>query len=182
MIRMNLMYYDNVTKIYNDNPLVQEIAAPLAALLGGSAIVDYDKANDVDICVPAAKDEDNWHLLGFRRICEGDDKYPEIDHERLLAVYEKEPEEGKHKKKINVIIVGDMYWPAYVASITAMIYRPDLYDTREKRIELHKGWCQVIRCMLRTGAKGFGPSYMQMHKEEPCDVHPDSLPVHWWAD
>ena len=113
-------------------------------LVGGSYVVNPSTAGDIDLYVHEYNEPpDSWLIRNeWRRLSEGDDKYPEIDNQRLKCVYEKINKEGF---KLNLIVVGCFYWPAYVGAIAAMTARPDLYQTRDARIELHKNYCKQIK-------------------------------------
>lgn len=111
-----------------------------SAMLGGSQVVNKVAANDFDVFVHQY-DIDNFNTarFGFRQLQQGDAKYDEIDHQRLFNVYEKLGTDGE--KKVNVIVVGAVYWPAYIGAIYAMKANPELYQTRDERIKLHKDLC-----------------------------------------
>lgn len=117
-------------------------------LIGGSYITNKETANDVDVVIHEYKLDEGMDFRlrnnGFSRLQKGDKKYDAIDHERLVAVYE-----GRvNDTKVNVIVVGVCYWPAYIASINEMASNPEYYQTREKRVALHKANCKIIRDMI----------------------------------
>lgn len=113
-------------------------------MVGGSYVIDPDNAGDIDLYFHEyLQPSDDWlSRHEWRRLTEGDVKYPEIDNERLCCVYEKI---NKNGFKLNIIVVGHLYWPAYVGAVVAMRCNPELYKTREARIELHKKYCKQIK-------------------------------------
>lgn len=112
-------------------------------IIGGSHVINPDTANDIDILVHEFRHEPRLLTkLGFRALRSGDEKYDEIDHMRLIAVYENTPEPGT--KKVNVIIVGAIFWPAYVGAVHEMRSCPAEYAGRAERIELHRGLCRRV--------------------------------------
>lgn len=112
------------------------------AMIGGSYVVNPEQANDIDIIVHEFLHHPEWlNNLGFVALQKGDKDYDEIDHVRLINVYERY---AVDEKKVNVIVVGAAFWPAYVGAIQWMKYYPHLYQTREQRIELHRGKCREV--------------------------------------
>jgi hypothetical protein len=117
-------------------------------LIGGSYVVNSDTANDIDVFVH------QLHYTGelmtrldnnnFTRLQKGDNKYDEMDGQRIISVYEGRIDCNKY----NIIVVGTHYWPAYVGAIRRMIIRPEEYDTREARVELHRNLCTQIKAIL----------------------------------
>lgn len=116
-------------------------------IIGGSYVINPDAANDIDLYVPSYHEPDEEYIRnnGWRRLEQGDEKYPEIDNERLHCVYEKINEDGF---KLNLIVVGACYWPAYVGAVVAMRANRELYQTRDERIALHKKYCSQIKDMI----------------------------------
>ena len=112
-------------------------------MIGGSHVVNAATANDIDILVHEFEHEPHLLVkLGFRALREGDEKYDEIDHMRLIAVYENSPAPGT--KKVNVIVVGAVFWPAYVGAVNEMRTNPAEYTERDARIELHRSLCRRV--------------------------------------
>lgn len=106
-------------------------------------MVHPDKANDIDILIHEYHEDAAKSALlskGFYPLGKGDKKYDEIDHVRLIAVYEGHVE----GKKYNVIVVGAAFWPAYLGAVAEMRNNPELYTDRDERIALHKGKCREV--------------------------------------
>jgi len=98
-----------------------------SAFIGGSYVVNPDNANDIDIYLHRLVKHVRDAIInaGYNLIGEDHNKYPEIDHERLIAVYEYNA--GCDGPKANVIIVGAVFWPAYVGAVANMVFNKDAY-------------------------------------------------------
>ncbi len=115
--------------------------------IGGSYIVNKETANDIDVVFHEYKhDDDIRHSLvrnGFFALQKGDRRYDELDNKRIIAIYA-----GKiGETKVNIIVVGACFWPAYIGAINEMAAWPDLYQDRSQRIALHKALCRDIAKM-----------------------------------
>lgn len=110
-------------------------------MVGGSYVVDRQAANDVDIIVHELSHRGHEDgLVGFRELTAGDEKYDEIDHMRIISIYE-----GKVAgDKVNIIVVGAAFWPAYMGAINEMRNNPEFYLKREDRVELHRSLCRQV--------------------------------------
>lgn len=118
------------------------------AMIGGSYVVNPETANDIDIVVHEFKQNiDVLYRLGFHALQQGDDKYDEIDHMRLINVFERAATDID--KKVNVIVVGAAFWPAYIAAIREMTDFPTEYTDRSRRIALHRSCCKTIAQMAK---------------------------------
>lgn len=122
-------------------------ALDFSYIVGGSYVTNPDTAGDIDLYVAAFNEPDEEYIKenGWRRLEQGDEKYPEIDQQRLMCVYEKINTDGF---KFNLIVIGYLYWPAYVGAVVAMMANPELYQTRDERITLHKKYCSQIKDMI----------------------------------
>ena len=120
--------------------------------IGGSYIVKKHEANDVDVILHEHKLDDsienNLRRAGIHRLEKGDKKYDEIDHERLMSVWAGQID----GTPVNIIVVGECYWPAYIASINEMAANPEYYQERDARVALHKEMCKQIKDMI-TGSR-----------------------------
>jgi hypothetical protein len=112
------MFYDLVV---DPGDLTPGVIVPWVfphALIGGSSVVTGVVPNDIDYVVHEyefdPEKEDILSKHGFRRLMKGDAEYDEIDNKRLIAVLER-PEDAD-TKKINVIVVGAVFWAAHVAA------------------------------------------------------------------
>lgn len=113
-------------------------------LIGGSYVVNPDTANDIDVVVHEYHAKE--HYTGFHRLSEGDKKYDEIDHVRLISVHEGIIGGDKY----NIIVVGAVFWPAYVGAIAEMRHNPELYSTRDERIELHRELSRQVAAIAKV--------------------------------
>lgn len=115
-------------------------------LIGGSFVANRDEANDVDVCIHEyihTRVQSSLRSEGFRALRADDKKYDEIDRMRLMEVYE-----GLiYETKVNIIVVGASFWPAYVGAINEMANNKELYQTRDSRIALHRGLCKQLANM-----------------------------------
>ncbi|QIG69965.1 hypothetical protein EVB84_021 [Rhizobium phage RHph_Y48] len=120
-------------------------------LIGGSYVVSPIHANDIDVLLHEYEHTDTIkHKLwaqNFRTLQQGDEKYDEIDHKRLIEVYEGYID----GVKLNIIVVGATFWPAYEGAVRSMQARPDLYMTREARIELHRSLARQVAAIAQVG-------------------------------
>ncbi len=117
------------------------------AFVSGSAILDLSKANDVDIVVAAS----NWDVssplvtqFGLLRYTPEDlqEYSQDVKDSEIVHLYR-----GNHN--INLIIVSDLYYPAYKAGELEYLRNPHLYrDSKSAREVLHKDMKAVIRSML----------------------------------
>lgn len=114
-------------------------------MIGGSYVVDREKANDIDVVFHELRHEDGaveQSLLngGFRALQAGDGKYDEIDHNRIIKIYEGTIKDVKY----NIIVVGTAFWPAYMGAISRMRSSPELFGSREARVHLHRHLCKQV--------------------------------------
>lgn len=121
----------------------------LGSFIGGSYVVDPKTANDVDIVINELVFSDLLATsLGFYTLKAGDSKYDNIDFERLKNVYE-----GHDRGvKINLLVIGAIFWPAYMGAINQMQMNPDQYRSREERIAIHKRYCSMVRDIAKGNA------------------------------
>lgn len=110
-------------------------------MIGGSYVVDRKSANDVDIVVHELSHHMHGsQLTGFHKLTSGDEKYDEIDHVRIIDIYE-----GRVAgDKCNIIVVGSAFWPAYMGAINEMRNNPEMYHERNHRVELHRGKARAV--------------------------------------
>lgn len=110
-------------------------------LIGGSYVVDRQAANDVDIIVHQHVYEiGHPNMTGWRELSAGDEKYDEIDHVRIITIYEGNIGDDK----ANIIVVGEAFWPAYMGAINEMRNNPEFYLKREDRVELHRSLSRQV--------------------------------------
>lgn len=110
-------------------------------MIGGSYVVDKQAANDVDIIVHELSHRAiGPAMMGFHKLSSGDEKYDEIDHVRIIEIYE-----GKVAgDKVNIIVVGSAFWPAYMGAVNEMRNNPDMYRSREDRVHLHRSLARQV--------------------------------------
>lgn len=112
------------------------------SFIGGSYVVNPDTANDIDIVINELVFSDELATsLDFYTLKAGDSKYDNIDFERLTNVYEGHC----HGVKINLLVIGAIFWPAYVGAVLSMTREPHLFVERESRVDLHKRLCAVAK-------------------------------------
>lgn len=118
-----------------------KVLGGLGFLVGGSYVVDRQAANDVDIIVHQHVYQlGKPKMTGWRELRAGDEKYDEIDHMRIITIYE-----GKiGNDKANIIVVGEAFWPAYMGAINEMRNNPEFYLNREDRVELHRSLSRQV--------------------------------------
>lgn len=119
-------------------------------MIGGSYVVSPIHANDIDIIVHEYHYDEQFKQRladkGFWALSSGDEKYDEIDHMRIIDIYE-----GRIKEhKCNIIVVGAVFWPAYVGAISEMATNPHQFMTREARVELHRGLSRQVAAIARV--------------------------------
>jgi hypothetical protein len=119
-------------------------------LIGGSYVVSPVHANDLDICVHEYNYDDKFrdrlYAKGFFALSQGDEKYDEIDHMRIIDIYE-----GVVKgEKWNIIVVGAVFWPAYVGAVNTMTSDPHLYMQRDQRVALHRALSREVAAIARV--------------------------------
>lgn len=114
-------------------------------LIGGSTLTNPDTANDLDVLVHDYQfTPDMWRRLldaGFTEVrSDEDSRYQgdELDNRRLTGVWE-----GKIKdQKVNILVIGAVFWPAYLGACAMMTADPFSYQTRDERIDLHRRLCK----------------------------------------
>ena len=120
-------------------------------MIGGSYVVHPEKANDIDVIVHEYKHdifmEGRLGTEGFRKLRSGDEKYDEIDHVRITDIYE-----GTIVGigKVNVIVVGAIFWAAYVGAIASMRAEPSKYTERDARVELHRRLAREVAAIAKV--------------------------------
>lgn len=124
------------------------------AFISGSYLVDKAKANDIDVVVPLlawrlwVSENESYGTVGGVKFelqeSESEDHYADEDNEM------HELHSHWRGGGINLLIVRDMFIPAYKAASYRLQASPKAYDTREKRVEVHQRMKQVIRDMLES--------------------------------
>lgn len=114
-------------------------------IVAGSVHVSIENANDIDIVVSHEK----WNQFcrdfsvkdfGLVRTDIENDATYEIEAYELIEVWSL--------GKVNILVYNPDFIPAIKAAIRDMKRSPMRYDTREKRIDLHQKYKQIIRDML----------------------------------
>lgn len=114
---------------------------PVEYMIGGSYVVDSKAANDVDIIVHELSHRAlGSSMMGFHRLSSGDEKYDEIDHARIIEIYEGKVADDK----VNIIVVGSAFWPAYMGAVNEMRNNPEMYRSREDRVHLHRSLARQV--------------------------------------
>lgn len=116
--------------------------------IGGSYITNPDTANDIDLIISAwefYKKEEHipWEAQGWVKQCNDNGVASELEYDTDFAII-------CHYRKgaINLIVINNIFYPAYVGAIRAMHNNPELYQTREKRVELHSRFRVAIDMII----------------------------------
>ena len=114
------------------------------SFIGGSYIVDPTKARDIDVVVSYGV----WTLRAEMVMSEfGQSEQRFLERK---AEYEGNPDvqEIHYYGNVNLIVASDEMLAAYKAAVREMRNNPELYSTRDERIELHQGFKRTIRSWL----------------------------------
>lgn len=133
--------------------------------IGGSWITNKDTAKDVDVFFSWSQFRDMLHRLGYgawhnkydptydfefdgvtydKKQWEYCDQYQESNRDTaLICTYRAQGD-----VLVNVIVVDDCFYPAFVAAKNEMTRRPGLYTDRDARIKLHHDFRRQIWDML----------------------------------
>jgi hypothetical protein len=141
------------------------------AFVSGSAILDLDTAKDVDVVVPAS----SWSPSAAFLQSYGLESYEPLEDaayaadvtaNEIVALY-------RGRNKINVIVVSDLYYPAYKAGELEYLRNPQLYvNSKPVREALHKDMKAEIRSMLDG-------SWQEKHRTPVAVTGPHGMPVFW---
>lgn len=132
-----------------------DLKYPNVFFIGGSVCVNPNTANDFDLIMTET---------AYRYACTKDDlardwDFHVQDHTLELSEYEEKYKEAKAEDRfvcdlrhamlpINIIVITDMFLPAYIGAINTMCRAPKQFDTRDKRIKLHVDLCNEVRHMV----------------------------------
>jgi hypothetical protein len=137
MVSIDIFTYKNLPLLVNT--VLQSFRG---SFIGGSYVVDPETANDIDIVINELAFSDELAIsLGFYTLKAGDSKYDNIDFERLKNVYEGHD----NGVKINLLVIGSVFWPAYVGAVYRMSQEPNFFTERAARVDLHKRLCAVAK-------------------------------------
>lgn len=112
------------------------------SFVGGSYIVNTVAANDIDIVVPlSAFNKYVAETMGFKQEwVEIEDTYRDDEFNRLHSTYRKD--------NVNLLVINDLYIPAYIGAVRAMKQNPEFFCSREARIALHKELCRTVKAVM----------------------------------
>lgn len=117
-----------------------------AAFISGSYLTNPDTANDIDLVIPNA----TYEMM--RK--EVEEHFEREEHE-VAEKYQEADQDGEYelvccwrKEGVNLIVVNNRFYPAYLAASVIMQEQPQLFDTREKRVLLHTNLKNHIRQMF----------------------------------
>lgn len=120
-----------------DRSLAARLVELTPAFIGGSYLTNPDTANDIDVVI---SETDYWkyesHFLGFRH-------YDKLDGEQYREVHEIAW--VAYARNVNLLVVKDLFLPAYKQAAFEMQMQTQHYQTREQRIKLHQQLKNVIR-------------------------------------
>lgn len=110
--------------------------------IGGSYITNPESANDIDIIISAELDyKAVAEHFGMERQAVGSEISQEyLETHAIVAIY--------LKGSTSLLVVRPHYIPAYRAAVRDMRNDPELYQTREERIDLHKHYRKQIEQMM----------------------------------
>lgn len=142
----------DLSELCQSEPLDYQLALELIArvpdsFIGGSYIIDPDNANDIDIVVPQRSHSylstDNCLKYGLHSYSPTGEEYEQdVVLEYIIQLY-------RGNGGINVIVVADHYYVAYLAGKLEYERNPDKYrGNKELRSGIHKQMKQTISDML----------------------------------
>lgn len=133
------------------------------AFVTGSYLVDKDKANDIDVVVSFTA----WKLHYAQTFQPYDGEYRDVagvifkrqDGEDAQEYADEENEMYElcaHYRGggLNILVIRDLYLPAYKAAAYALEASPKYYGDREARVKIHQHFKGLIRKLLSDAAEG----------------------------
>lgn len=134
----------------NDKEIVDVLIKTLpTAFIGGSYLVAPENANDIDVlCLHSVMEQQFLDYLtdcqGFHKVVEKaqltDYGIGEEDNYEVTATFRKDG--------VNLVIIKDLFWPAYVAGSKIIAAYPERYQTRPERVDLHMYLKSTVRQMF----------------------------------
>lgn len=120
-----------------DRSLAARLIGLTPAVMAGSYITNPETANDIDIVI---SETEYWkyesHFIGFR-------KYDKLDGDQYRQVHELAW--TSYAGRVNLLVVKDLFLPAYQRAAFEMGQYPHRFQTRKERIKLHQQLKNVIR-------------------------------------
>lgn len=133
------------------------------AFVTGSYLVDKGKANDIDIVVSKTA----WKLHYVEHYGSDPDEYRDV----AGIIFKKQEEEDSSEYAdeenemyelcahyrgggLNILVIRDLYLPAYKAAAYALEASPKYYGDRESRVKIHQHFKGLIRKLLSDAAEG----------------------------
>lgn len=138
MITLDLTALEAMQTITDqDRSLASRLIGLTPAFMSGSYLTNPETANDIDIVISETEYWDHEsHFLGFRHYDKLDgDQYREV-HELAWTSY---------AGRVNLLVVKDLFLPAYQRAAFEMTQYPHRFQTRKERIKLHQQLKNVIR-------------------------------------
>lgn len=135
------------------------IAQVLGGHIGGSFIVHGEQANDFDIFIGRSAFEclrKGPYEFSVRAVNDGGQTVTFVNSWDTRSDYYQTNNTddalyGTYRStcgKYNLIVINDDFVLAFKISALRMAAAPELFQTKERRIELHHTWRQVIRTLL----------------------------------
>lgn len=126
-------------------------------LISGSYLVDPQDANDFDIVVTRGQwdsiEERLRREFRFFKMTHETTEYKEPVH--CTSQLDENPVPERYVADyrfldgpVNIIVIDDVYWPAYVAAQQEISHNPMKYKNKEARIEVHAQYCNVIKNLI----------------------------------
>ena len=115
------------------------------SFVGGSYIVNSEEANDIDILISP----DQWYK-NYLWLKSAYPQWKYKDNGAIDAGYSQDHEINvvAYVGKVNLIVSKPDFIPAYKAAVVEMRRNPELYQTRDERVELHQSFKNKIREMI----------------------------------
>lgn len=136
---------------YTDEKVAEHLERNFtSAFISGSYLTNPDEANDIDVVVSDSAFQLNRAAVSdanfVREAQEKEEQYQEgtDDMYELVSCW--------RKNGVNLIVVNDLFYPAYKAAQRIMSERPELFNSRSKRVALHHRLKAHVREMFGEAA------------------------------
>lgn len=126
------------------------------AVIGGSHVVDPNKANDIDVVIPDWAFHGKMHPvsdlleLGYEYTTTNKFNTEKYGDPTMIATYRKKNNILiSDKDGVNITVCRNEFYAAYLGPIREMQVNPEKYQTRDQRVDLHEEHRQELRRRLR---------------------------------
>lgn len=115
-------------------------------IVGGSWVIDPETAKDIDIFIPEWVADNKEIPACFVKQTNENGNVSELEYETDFAIC------GHYRfGMINLVVVTNMYWPAYISAIAEMQRHPDKYRDRPARVAMHAAMRDTVTKMVQDG-------------------------------